>query len=150
MCYLACIYISLTYVFNEYISSLSKRGALPHLKRKKRKKINHEKLKEICHRDRRTKHIEIDIHFVREKVALREVLVLHVPTSAQFAHTSPKGFQQQPSSTLALVSTSPMSPLTPREVLERGLGPLLYLYDLPPCSCHGCTRCPIYTALCTL
>lgn len=56
---------------------------------------------------------------------------MHVPTSAQFAHASAKGFQQQPSSTFALVSTSPMSPLTPREVLERGLGPLLDLYDLP-------------------
>ena len=33
---------------------------------------------------RRTKHIEIDIHFIREKVALGEVRVLHVPTSAQF------------------------------------------------------------------
>jgi hypothetical protein len=29
---------------------------------------------------RRTKHIEIDIHFVREKVALGQVRVLHVPT----------------------------------------------------------------------
>jgi hypothetical protein len=34
---------------------------------------------------RRTKHIEIDIHFVRKKVTLGEVRVLHVPTSAQFA-----------------------------------------------------------------
>lgn len=29
----------------------------------------------------RTKHIEIDIHFVREKVALGQVRVLHVPSS---------------------------------------------------------------------
>jgi hypothetical protein len=34
---------------------------------------------------RRTKHIEIDIHFVREKVALGQVRVLHVPSSHQFA-----------------------------------------------------------------
>jgi len=34
---------------------------------------------------RRTKHIEIDIHFIREKVALGEVRVLHVPSSHQFA-----------------------------------------------------------------
>jgi hypothetical protein len=33
---------------------------------------------------RRTKHTEIDIHFVREKVALGEVWVLHVPSSHQF------------------------------------------------------------------
>ena len=29
----------------------------------------------------RTKHVEIDIHFVRERVALGAVRVLHVPTS---------------------------------------------------------------------
>jgi hypothetical protein len=39
----------------------------------------------------RTKHIEIDIHFVREKVALGEVRVLHVPMSAQFADIFTKG-----------------------------------------------------------
>ena len=40
---------------------------------------------------RRTKHIEIDIHFVREKVALGKVRVLHVPTRAQFADIFTKG-----------------------------------------------------------
>jgi hypothetical protein len=39
----------------------------------------------------RTKHIEIDIHFVREKVALGEVRILHVPTSAQFVDIFTKG-----------------------------------------------------------
>uniref|UniRef100_A0A8R7Q5B7 Copia protein n=1 Tax=Triticum urartu TaxID=4572 RepID=A0A8R7Q5B7_TRIUA len=34
---------------------------------------------------RRTKHIEIDIHFVREKVSLDQIRVLHVPSSQQFA-----------------------------------------------------------------
>ncbi|KAK1629584.1 hypothetical protein QYE76_003899 [Lolium multiflorum] len=34
---------------------------------------------------RRTKHIEIDIHFVREKVALGQVRVLHVPTTAHYS-----------------------------------------------------------------
>jgi hypothetical protein len=34
---------------------------------------------------RRTKHIEIDIHFVRENVALGQVRVLHVPSAHQFA-----------------------------------------------------------------
>lgn len=40
---------------------------------------------------RRTKHIEIDIHFVRKKVALVQVRVLHVPTSSQFADIFTKG-----------------------------------------------------------
>ena len=34
---------------------------------------------------RRTKHTEIDIHFVREKVALGEFIVLHVPSAHLFA-----------------------------------------------------------------
>ncbi|WVZ91886.1 hypothetical protein U9M48_037999, partial [Paspalum notatum var. saurae] len=40
---------------------------------------------------RRMKHIEIDIHFVREKVALGQVRVLHVPSSHQFADIMTKG-----------------------------------------------------------
>ena len=32
----------------------------------------------------RTKHVEIDLHFVREKVALGHVRVLHVPTTSQY------------------------------------------------------------------
>ena len=45
---------------------------------------------------RRTKHIEIDIHFVREKVALGQVRVLHVPTTAQFADIFTKGLATKP------------------------------------------------------
>jgi hypothetical protein len=40
---------------------------------------------------RRTKHIELDIHFVREQVALGRIRVLHVPTSQQFTHIMTKG-----------------------------------------------------------
>nr|XP_051221657.1 uncharacterized mitochondrial protein AtMg00810-like [Lolium perenne] len=40
---------------------------------------------------RRTKHIELDIHFVREQVALDRVRVLHVPMSQQFADIMTKG-----------------------------------------------------------
>ena len=40
---------------------------------------------------RRTKHIEIDLHFVREKVQLGEVKVLHVPTQSQYADIFTKG-----------------------------------------------------------
>jgi hypothetical protein len=40
---------------------------------------------------KRTKHIELDIHFVREKVALGAVRVLHVPSSSQYAVIFTKG-----------------------------------------------------------
>jgi hypothetical protein len=39
----------------------------------------------------RTKHIELDIHFIREKVALGQVRVLHIPSSHQFADIMTKG-----------------------------------------------------------
>lgn len=39
----------------------------------------------------RTKHVEIDLHFVPERVALGEVRVLHVPTSSQYADVFTKG-----------------------------------------------------------
>lgn len=43
----------------------------------------------------RTKHIEIDIHFVTKKVALRQVCVLHIPSTYQFADMTTKGFPIQ-------------------------------------------------------
>ena len=39
----------------------------------------------------RTKHIEIDLHFVRDRVALGEARVLHVPTNSQYADIFTKG-----------------------------------------------------------
>jgi ribonuclease HI len=39
----------------------------------------------------RTKHVKIDLHFVREKVAIGQVHVLHVPTTSQFADIFMKG-----------------------------------------------------------
>jgi hypothetical protein len=45
---------------------------------------------------RRTKHIEVDIHFVRDKVQVGEVRVLHVPTSLQFADVFTKGLHTGP------------------------------------------------------
>jgi hypothetical protein len=36
----------------------------------------------------RTKHIEIDLHFVRERVALGDI---HVPTTSQYADIFTKG-----------------------------------------------------------
>nr|GEX99497.1 ribonuclease H-like domain-containing protein [Tanacetum cinerariifolium] len=40
----------------------------------------------------RTKHIEIDIHFVRDLVTVGQVRVLHVPSRYQFADIFTKGF----------------------------------------------------------
>jgi hypothetical protein len=39
----------------------------------------------------RTKHIEIDLHFVRDRVALGGISVLHVPTTSQYAAIFTKG-----------------------------------------------------------
>jgi len=39
----------------------------------------------------RTKQVEIDLHFVCEKVAIGDVRVLHVPTTSQFADIFTKG-----------------------------------------------------------
>jgi phage gp36-like protein len=39
----------------------------------------------------RTKHFEIDLHFVREKVAIGQVRVLHVLTTSQFVDIFTKG-----------------------------------------------------------
>ena len=39
----------------------------------------------------RTKQIEIDLHFVRERVAIGDLRVLHVPTSSQYADIFTKG-----------------------------------------------------------
>jgi hypothetical protein len=46
----------------------------------------------------RTKHVEIDLHFVRDRVAIGDVWVLHVPTTSQFADIFTKGL---PSSTFS-------------------------------------------------
>jgi hypothetical protein len=38
-----------------------------------------------------TKHVEIDLYFVRERVAISDVRVLHVPTTSQFTDIFMKG-----------------------------------------------------------
>jgi hypothetical protein len=49
----------------------------------------------------RTKHVEIDLHFIRERVAVGDVHVLHVPTTSQFTDIFTKGL---PSSVYARFS----------------------------------------------
>jgi hypothetical protein len=39
----------------------------------------------------RTKHVEIDLHFMWERVAISDVHVLHVPTTSQFTDIFTKG-----------------------------------------------------------
>lgn len=39
----------------------------------------------------RTKHIDIDIHFVEDKVAIGDIYVQHVPSSLQYANIFTKG-----------------------------------------------------------
>jgi hypothetical protein len=58
----------------------------------------------------RTKHIELDIHFVREKVAVGDVRVLHVPTGQQFADIMTKGYHHRCSRSFVpvLASQDPM------------------------------------------
>jgi hypothetical protein len=46
----------------------------------------------------RMKHMEIDLHFVRDRVAIGDVRVLRVPTTSQFADIFTKGL---PSSTFS-------------------------------------------------
>lgn len=43
----------------------------------------------------RTKHIELDVHFVRDKVLAKEIELRHVPTLDQIAHISTKPLSQQ-------------------------------------------------------
>jgi hypothetical protein len=52
---------------------------------------------------KRTKHIEIDIHFVRERVQVGELRVLHVPTDQQYADVLTKGL---PTSTFEFFRSS--------------------------------------------
>jgi hypothetical protein len=39
----------------------------------------------------RTKHVELDLHFVRERIAVGDVRVLHVPTTSQSVDIFTKG-----------------------------------------------------------
>ena len=43
----------------------------------------------------RTKHVEIDLHFVKERVVVGHVCVLHEPTAHQFANILTKGLPTQ-------------------------------------------------------
>jgi hypothetical protein len=42
----------------------------------------------------RTKHVKIDLHFIRERVAAGDVRILSVPTTLQFTDIFTKGCDQ--------------------------------------------------------
>jgi hypothetical protein len=46
------------------------------------------------HAHQRTKHIKIDLHFIRDKSALGEIKVLHVPSSLHYADIFTKVYHQ--------------------------------------------------------
>jgi hypothetical protein len=51
------------------------------------------------------KHVEIDLHFVQERVAIGDVCVLHVPTTSQFVDIFTKGLSTSVFSEFRPVST---------------------------------------------
>jgi hypothetical protein len=57
-----------------------------------------------------TKHVKIDLHFVRDKVAIGEVRILHVPMTSQFADIfTPRACRFPSFLSFAPVSTSPLA-----------------------------------------
>jgi hypothetical protein len=72
----------------------------------------------------RTKHVEIDIHFVQEHVALGNVRVLHVPTTSQYADVFTKGLSSS-------VFTDFQSSLNVRSTDVSTAGDVRQQYSLP-------------------
>jgi hypothetical protein len=59
----------------------------------------------------RTKHVEIDLHFVREKVAIDQVCVIHVPMTLQFIDIFTKGLPPRCPMNFGPISTSVVAKL---------------------------------------
>jgi hypothetical protein len=53
----------------------------------------------------RTKHVEINIHFMQEHVAISDVHVLHIPMTSQFTDIFMKGLSTSIFLSLGLIST---------------------------------------------
>jgi hypothetical protein len=85
----------------------------------------------------RTKHIEIDLHFVREHVALGHVKVQHVPIGSQYADIFTKGL---PSSVFTEFRSSLNVASNDASKLYRWpIGP----WDLLPPALLGCAPAPL-------
>ncbi|GJS25500.1 retrotransposon-related protein [Tanacetum coccineum] len=76
----------------------------------------------------RTKHIEIDIHFVRDMVAMGHVRVLHVPSRYQYANIFTKGI---PSVLFEEFRTSLSVRLPPAQTAKESMAPLSSLHLRP-------------------
>jgi len=81
----------------------------------------------------RTKHVEIDLHFVRERVALGDVRVLHVPTTSQFTDIFTKGL---PSSVFTEFRSS-LNVRSPDDLTAGGrVRQILYILVCGSCARH--------------
>jgi hypothetical protein len=92
----------------------------------------------------RTKHVEIDLHFVRDYVAAGTVWVLHVPTTSSLLISSPMVFRPRPSPSFALASTSVVASCGCGGILWCDVRCGVYVFLLSPvCElrCAGCSDC---------
>ena len=77
----------------------------------------------------RAKHIEIDIHFVHEKVSLGQIRVLHVPSRHQFADIMTKGLPIQ----LFQEFRSSLCTREPHATIAGGVNGNTYVICMLPC-----------------
>ncbi|GJT59660.1 ribonuclease H-like domain-containing protein [Tanacetum coccineum] len=88
----------------------------------------------------RTKHIEIDIHFVRDLVAAGHIRVLHVPSRYQFADIFTKGlpsalFEEFRSSLSVRCTPAPTAGECCMQLFVKGRKMCLTLITEPVCGC---------------
>jgi hypothetical protein len=89
----------------------------------------------------RTKHVEIDLHFVWDRVTMGEVQVLHVPSSSQFVDIFTKGLPSPLFLEFGIVSTF----VDARFWLREGIiiyNHIVYCIDIWLCICI-----PIYLSV---
>jgi hypothetical protein len=66
----------------------------------------------------RSKHVEIDLHFVRKRVACGAIRVLHARPPPKSSTSSPRGFRRWCLRSFDLVSTPTMASVSTAMVLE--------------------------------
>jgi hypothetical protein len=78
----------------------------------------------------RTKHVEIDLHFIRDKVATGEIHVLHVPSASQYADV----FTKDLPTSLFIDFCSSLNVATPSSVGVPTKGVLAYYIFILVCQ----------------